>query len=191
MEPFWLVQWARSRSKENMFGVPIRNFDRVVDTLFRGALPDAEGYRALIEKLGVRRVCSLIEHEVRDDRARALGQGVEEWRHMPFSDRHAPVSTQVREWLSFVRTAERGDPIFTHCRGGRHRTGVLIGVLRVTEQGWTKEQALKEMMRYGYYDALGHGSLRRWFLHDFDPKDFARPQSPAPGSELTEMLKNA
>jgi len=174
MEPFWLVQWARSRSLENVFGVPIRNFDKVVDTLFRGALPGDEGYRALVEKLGVRRVCSLIEHEVRDDRARALGQGIEEWRHMPFSDRHAPVSTQVREWLAFVRTAERGDPIFTHCRGGRHRTGVLVAVYRVTDCGWSKGQAFKEMLTFGWYSARGHRPILDWFWRDFNPADYAR-----------------
>jgi hypothetical protein len=174
MEPFWLVQWARSRSKQNVFGVPIRNFDKVIDTLFRGALPGDDGYRALVEKLAVRRVCSLIEHEVRDDRARALGAGIGEWRHMPFSDRDAPTSAQVRQWLEYVRTSERGDPVFTHCRGGRHRTGVLVAVYRVTDCGWTREQAFKEMLRFGWYSARGHRPLLDWFNRVFDPADYAR-----------------
>jgi hypothetical protein len=57
--------------------------------------------------------------------------------------------------------------------GGRHRTGVLIAALRVADQGWTKEQAFREMVRYGWYDARGHRPLREWFFQDFDPAAFA------------------
>ena len=66
----WLIQWARTRSERNEFGVPIRNFAQVTETIYRGALPDMEGYRALASKLSVGRECSIIEHESREDRAR-------------------------------------------------------------------------------------------------------------------------
>lgn len=168
----WLIQWAKSRSPRNEFGVPVRNFARVTDALYRGALPRAEGYRALADKLGVKRVCSLIEHGVEEDGRLALASGIEEWRHIPLSDREAPPPVLVREWLDYVRTASKESPVFTHCRGGRHRTGTLFAVLRVTDCGWNREQALGEMMTYGWYDAMGHRPLRDWFLHDFDPKDY-------------------
>jgi hypothetical protein len=168
----WLVQWAKSRSMENEFGVPVRNFGKVSDGLYRGALPSAEGYRALVEKLAVVRVCSLIEHDVEKDRRLALRSGIEEWLHLPFSDRAAPTHASVRRWLDYIRTATHGAPVFTHCRGGRHRTGTLVAVLRVTDYGWNKEQAVKEMLRYGWYDAQGHRPLLDWFLHEFDPKDY-------------------
>jgi protein-tyrosine phosphatase len=168
----WLVQWAKSRSLENEFGVPVRNFAKVTDAVYRGALPGAAGYRALVEKLAVVRVCSLIEHDVERDRRLALSSGIEEWLHLPFSDRDTPPAERVRAWLKFMRTGTRSSPIFTHCRGGRHRTGTLLAVYRVADCGWTREQALKEMMRFGWYDALGHRPLRDWFLHEFDPEDF-------------------
>ena len=170
----WITQWLKSRSEKNVFGIPIPNFGKVVDTVFRGALPDAEGYRALVEKLACVRVCSLIEHERREDRALALDSGITEWLSIPFSDRDAPPPEKVRQWLDFVRTAERGNPVFTHCRGGRHRTGVLVGVYRVTDCGWTKEEAFVEMKTYGWYSALGHGPLREWFFRDFKPEDYKR-----------------
>jgi protein-tyrosine phosphatase len=168
----WLIQWGKSRSAENEFEVPVRNFGKVIDGVYRGALPDAEGYRALVDKLAVVRVCSLIERDVENDRRLARASGIEEWLHLPFSDRAAPTISRVRHWLDFMRTATPSAPVFTHCRGGRHRTGTLIAVLRVTDCGWTREQALKEMMRYGWYDANGHRPLRDWFLHEFDPKDY-------------------
>lgn len=169
----WLWHWARSRSKRNELGIPIRNFGKVTDAIYRGALPDERGYRALARTLGVRRVCSVIEHERRADRERALASGMEEWRSIPFSDRDAPEPGPVKEWLNLMRSADKARPIFTHCRGGRHRTGILVGVYRVTDCGWTKERALHELMKYGWYAARGHGPLLEWFMRVFDPADYS------------------
>ncbi len=169
----WLIQWAKSRSKSNEFGVPIPNFAKVTDALYRGALPDAEGYRALESRLRVRRVLSIIEHESEEDCRLALANGIEEWHHIAFSDRHAPEEASVRRWLDYIRTSETNGAVFTHCRGGRHRTGVLVAVLRVTDCGWTREQAFDEMKKYGWYSALGHEPLLKWFFDEFDPKDYA------------------
>jgi protein-tyrosine phosphatase len=163
---------VKSLAKENEFGIPIRNFGKVVDNIYRGALPDTEGYRALAEKLGVHRVCSVIERESQEDRKRALSAGIKEWRYIPFSDKDTPPANRVREWLDYIRTSNKKGAIFTHCRGGRHRTGVLIGVYRVTDCGWTKEQAFEEMNKHGWYSALGHQPLKDWFFEEFIPEDY-------------------
>ena len=176
----WLIQWVKSRSERNEFGVPIPNFGKVTETLYRGALPDAEGYRALADKLDVRRVCSIIEHESEQDARTALANGISEWHHIAFSDRDAPDPLSVRQWLDYIRSSDTAGTVFTHCRGGRHRTGVLVGVLRVTDEGWTREQAYNEMKLYGWYKALGHRPLIDWFFHQFDPKDFAAEVGPHP-----------
>lgn len=173
---FWLAQWLKSRSKKNIYNVPIPNFGKVVDTIYRGALPDERGYRALVVELGVRRVCSIIEHEVLADKERALAAGVGSWHHIPFSDRDAPSPERVKEWLDYVRSSEEGGTVFTHCRGGRHRTGMLVGVYRTVDCGWTKEHAFIEMKTYGWYAALGHQPLIEWFFQDFDPTaDYWKP----------------
>ena len=171
---FWLVQWAKSRSERNEFGVPIPNFGKVTDALYRGALPDAAGYRSLADRLNVRRVCSIIERQSPEDARAALASGIEEWRHFGFSDKDTPEPLGVRRWLEYIRTATPDRPVFTHCRGGRHRTGVLVGVYRVADCGWTKEQAFVEMKTYGWYSARGHGPLLHWFYRIFDPKDYRK-----------------
>jgi hypothetical protein len=51
---------------------------------------------------------------------------------------------------------------------------MLLGVYRVVDCGWTKEQAFAEMMRFGWYSALGHGPLLDWFFNEFDPKEFEK-----------------
>jgi protein-tyrosine phosphatase len=144
----------------------------VSDTIYRGALPNAAGYRALVDVLDVRRVCSIIEHEVREDKERALNAGVGAWHHIPFSDTAKPSADRVREWFDYVRSSEQGGTVFTHCRGGRHRTGMLVAAYRVADCGWTKEQAFNEMMTYGWYAARGHQPLLDWFFNDFDPQNY-------------------
>ena len=171
-----MIQWAKSRSKHNEFGVPIPNLAKVTDALTE-ARSRTRRLQRLADKLRVRRVLSIIEHQSAEDARTALANGIAEWHHIAFSDRHVPEAESVRRWLDYVRSSETDGVVFTHCRGGRHRTGVLIGVLRVTDQGWTKEQAYAEMRRYGWYAALGHQPLLDWFMNEFDPKDYAHKQS--------------
>lgn len=187
----WLIQWAKSNTEHNEFGIPIRNFGKVTDAIYRGALPKADGYRALAGRLGVRRVSSLTDRTGADEQKRAFDAGITEWVHIPFGDREAPPPRRIKEWLRHIRTAESEGPTFTHCMGGRHRTGVCIGVYRVADCGWTKEQAVQEMLTYGWYDARGHRPLLDWFLHEFDPKDYAAEENPVVGSELKSMTENA
>ncbi len=40
---FWIIQWAKSATWKNEFDVPIRNFARVTDGVYRGARPGAGG----------------------------------------------------------------------------------------------------------------------------------------------------
>ena len=40
-------------------------------------------------------------------------------------------------------------PIYVHCWGGRHRTGVAIAVHRLRNCGWTEERAMHELLHYG------------------------------------------
>lgn len=170
-EPFWLLQWARSRSYDNPFGVPIRNFAKVDDRLFRGALPSAAGYLALREKVGVNAVLDLVPGRAERNRKLATDAGIPVWVHTPFSDRDFPEPGLVRSWLDHVRD-DRNAPLYTHCMGGRHRTGTLVAVYRVVEQGWDKDRAFQEMLDYGWYAGLGHAKLKEWFFDHFEPDKY-------------------
>lgn len=167
----WIWQWMRSRSKENAFGVPVRNFAKVDDRLYRGALPDLDGLRAMHDRLGVDTVINLVPGDRDHDRRAALEAGIDDWWHIGFSDREAPDPELVRTWLRAVRTS-KSPHVYFHCKGGRHRTGMLAAVWRVLEHGWTKERAFEEMKVYGWYGALGHGPLKTWFFEEFDPDHY-------------------
>ena len=55
-----------------------------------------------------------------------------------------------------------------HCVGGRHRTGVMTGVYRMTRDGLTGEQAFKEMKKYKYGPDFLHPEFKK-FIHNYKP----------------------
>jgi protein tyrosine/serine phosphatase len=57
-------------------------------------------------------------------------------------------------------------PVYVHCQGGRHRTGVMTAVYRLTHDGWNADRAFSEMKEYEFAKGLGHGALKQ-FVYDF------------------------
>ncbi|MCI0337917.1 MAG: hypothetical protein L0226_10090, partial [Acidobacteria bacterium] len=51
-------------------------------------------------------------------------------------------------------------PVFVHCAGGRHRTGVLIAIYRMEVYGWDARKAYDEMKDYKFYSSFGHGEMK-------------------------------
>jgi tyrosine-protein phosphatase SIW14 len=45
-------------------------------------------------------------------------------------------------------------PIFVHCAKGQDRTGAIIGLHRVFNQGWDAQEAKDDMEAHGYDNAL-------------------------------------
>lgn len=52
-------------------------------------------------------------------------------------------------------------PLLVHCAAGTNRTGLAIGMYRIHQQGWSVEQVLEEMRRYGFEDLPKHENLRQ------------------------------
>jgi len=53
-------------------------------------------------------------------------------------------------------------PVYVHCAGGRHRTGAMTAIYRITHDSWDAERAFSEMKKYGYYSFPNHGSLKKY-----------------------------
>ncbi|MBO0722086.1 MAG: dual specificity protein phosphatase family protein, partial [Blastocatellia bacterium] len=59
---------------------------------------------------------------------------------------------------------KRNAPVFVHCRRGSDRTGVIIALYRIKQDGWTAEQAIKEANLYG----MGFIQFRkRQYINDY------------------------
>jgi protein tyrosine phosphatase (PTP) superfamily phosphohydrolase (DUF442 family) len=132
-------------------GLP--NLYKVCDSLYRGALPTAEGLQEL-KKLGVRTVVDL--REPNGDQATMAQLGLT-YEHIPMTafrvkDEH------VVQFLRIAGAADRA-PIFVHCKRGADRTGLMSAVYRIAFQGWTKEQAIAEMTHGGFRFNRGYQNV--------------------------------
>lgn len=148
--------------------VGIKNFGRVNENFYRGAQPDAEGF-AELKKLGVKTVIDL-----RDDRKRQAPEWAREagmeYVNLPLRASRPATEAETEEFLRLVNDPANW-PVYVHCKGGRHRTGALTAVYRITHDGWTADLAFKEMLDYDFDNGGlfgGDGRARqKKFVYDF------------------------
>jgi hypothetical protein len=61
---------------------------------------------------------------------------------------------QVYDWLTHVSdevlTDARSGGVMFHCSGGHDRTGIVAAFIRIKYEGWSVDQAIDEMRRYGH-----------------------------------------
>ena len=53
-------------------------------------------------------------------------------------------------------------PVYVHCAGGRHRTGVMTAAYRMSIDGWTSDRAFKEMKSYKFGADFLHPEFKRY-----------------------------
>jgi len=133
------VQWAEPIAMEG-----VANLHRISPMLYRSEQPTALGMKNL-EKLGIRTVINLRAFNDDDDEVKGTSLRTEHvkiltWR---IDDRH------VIEVMRMLRQTENA-PFLIHCQHGADRTGVMSAMYRILEQGWTPEDALKELIDGGY-----------------------------------------
>ncbi|HWY55707.1 MAG TPA: protein tyrosine phosphatase family protein [Terriglobales bacterium] len=124
-------------------GVP--NAGDVTPELYRGGQPTEQGFEALA-RLGINIVVDLRgSRESERERVNNLGmQYVAIPWHCPF-----PHDDVFARFLSLLRQ-NPGKKVFVHCRLGDDRAGMTIAAYRMAEQGWTAQEAMKEMEAYGF-----------------------------------------
>lgn len=71
-----------------------------------------------------------------------------EYVAIPWNCNH-PANSLVAQFLQVLRKNPE-KKIFGHCHAGVDRTGLMIAAHRMTEQGWTPEQAQEEMKDFGF-----------------------------------------
>jgi len=128
-------------------GLP--NLHKVSETLYRGAQPTAEGMREL-KRMGIRTVINLRSfHSDRDE----IAQTGLAYEHIYMKAWH-PEDKEVIRFLQIVTDPQR-TPVFVHCQHGADRTGTMCAIYRIAVQGWTKDEAIREMTEggFGYHEA--------------------------------------
>jgi protein tyrosine/serine phosphatase len=160
-----LAAWAGAEKNlsHNLANIRIKNFGRINENYYRGAQPDDRDYAALAT-LGVNTVIDLTRDGRSDERRLVEKAGMKFYRiPMTTSDRPAP--SAVTQFLKLVNDPAN-QPVFVHCQGGRHRTGVMTAVYRMTQDGWTADRAYSEMKKYKFESLFGHPELKK-FVYDY------------------------
>lgn len=124
--------------------VGTRNMHRVSDTLLRGGQPTAEGLRSLAA-MGVRAVVSLRTYHSDRRRARKLGISYYRLASRAYNAR----GLDAAQFLAIVTDPDK-QPVYVHCLHGSDRTGTMVAVYRMVIDGWSRDDALREMIDGGF-----------------------------------------
>jgi tyrosine-protein phosphatase SIW14 len=129
--------------KPDVRGLP--KFGEVTPMLYRGGQPTKEGF-AKLAKMDVKIVVDL-RGDRKDERSAVTKQGMEYVPFYWFCMR--PKDEYFARFLELLRK-NRDKKVFVHCNTGIDRTGMMVASYRIAEQGWTAEEAMKEMKAFGF-----------------------------------------
>lgn len=147
--------------------IRIDNFARVDDRLFRGAQPKGRDF-ADLKALGVKTIVNLTSDDA-DPNEKAMSEAAGlNYVAIPMDTRVVPTAAQLTQFLALVNDPASG-PVYVHCVGGRHRTGVMTAVYRMTNDGWTGDRAFKEMKQYKYGADFLHPEFKE-FVYGYKPE---------------------
>jgi tyrosine-protein phosphatase SIW14 len=138
--------------------IRIDNFARVDSSLYRGAQPEGRGF-ADLQAIGVKTIVNLTSDDaIANEQALTEAAGMS-YVQIPMTTRTNPTAAQLAQFLGIVNDPAR-QPVYVHCVGGRHRTGVMTAVYRITHDGWTGDRAFKEMKQFKYGADFLHPEFR-------------------------------
>ena len=133
------AQWAKPEPAPG-----VGNLHRVTPLIWRSAQPTAEGLREM-ERRGVKTVINLRHNH--DDGEEAGGTKLRLFR-VRMNTWHIE-DEDVALALATLRKKENA-PFLLHCQHGADRTGIVCAMFRMVEQGWSREEATREMREGGY-----------------------------------------
>jgi len=146
--------------------VQIDNFGRVDSHYYRGAQPQGRDYADLVA-LGVKTVINLTSDDAEADEQAMVESAGMKYVHIPMTTRTEPTSAQLAEFLKIVNDPAQ-QPVYVHCVGGRHRTGVMTAVYRMNEGHLTSDQAFAEMKQFKFGADFLHPEFKR-FVYAYHP----------------------
>jgi protein tyrosine/serine phosphatase len=150
------TNWATRVEQD---GLP--NLFRISTNLYRCAQPTAAGLQAA-EKLGIKTVISLRAFHSDNDEVESTKLRTERIR---FNTWH-PEDEDVIRFLKLVSNTNNG-PYLIHCLHGADRTGTMIAIHRMAFEGWTKQEAIKEMTDGGFgYHTVWRNLIK--YLNELD-----------------------
>ena len=149
--------------------IDIDNFGRVNADYYRGAQPEAGDY-ADLKALGIKLVIDLQKDGDPAEETQVTEAGMS-FARIPMTTHEPPTAERLEQFLSLVKDPAN-QPVYVHCAGGRHRTGVMTAAYRMAHEGWTAEKAFGEMKKYKFGADFLHPEFKQ-FVYAYHPA--ARP----------------
>ncbi len=139
-------------AKEVIRSKDLPNFHQVHPYLYRSGEPTEAGFNQL-PKHGIKTVIDLRApaERTKNEAAWADKLGIK-YINLPMSS-EPPTKKQVQTFMTAVTEAKNDKAkgaVLLHCAHGSDRTGCLVGIWRVTEDGWKYPEAYKEMRHYWF-----------------------------------------
>lgn len=139
-------------AKEVTQSPDLPNFHEVHPFLYRSGEPTEKGF-AKLKDYNIKTVIDLRAptDKVKAEKVWAEKAGIR-FVNLPMSAK-PPTKQQVETFLRETKAAQQ-DPskgsVLVHCAHGSDRTGCLVGIWRVTQDGWKYPEAYKEMRHYWF-----------------------------------------
>ncbi|MBL4890133.1 MAG: dual specificity protein phosphatase family protein [Candidatus Lindowbacteria bacterium] len=138
-EPMRPDTWAQPL---NVLGID--NLHKVNDSLYRGAQPTEEGFRQL-KKMGIKTIVNLRGFHSDKDEIGDVDLQLEEIK----IDTWKLDEDQVIRFIDIVSDTSN-HPVFVHCLHDAYRTGTMNAMYRIVIEGWSKDEAIREMINGDY-----------------------------------------
>jgi protein-tyrosine phosphatase len=141
----------------------IKNFGKISETYYRGALPEGRDY-ADLAAFGVHAVINLTNGDGdANEKSMAENAGMKYYQ-IPMTTHVVPTAAQIAEFLKIVNDPVN-QPVYVHCVGGKHRTGVMTAIYRMMN-GWNADQSFQEMKKYKFGADFLHTEFKS-FVYDY------------------------
>lgn len=138
---------ATKKDKEDL-----PNFHEVHPFLYRSGEPSEKGMLKLKE-MGVKTIIDLRSVGERKFDEKKLAEELGMKYILLTMSSKAPTEKQVDTVVSTIKRAQENPEkgkVLVHCAHGSDRTGCMIGIWRVSQEGWSYEDAYKEMRKYWF-----------------------------------------
>ena len=167
--------------------VRIDNFGRIDAHYYRGSQPEGRDYTDLAA-IGVKTIINLTSDDAQPNEKALTEQAGMSYVQIPMTMHRAPTEAQLAEFFRVVDDPAR-QPVFVHCVGGKHRTGVMTAAYRIAEDHWTADQAFKEMKDYHFGMDFLHSEFKNFvFGYHPDTRAAALPAVATKASEVQHPL---
>ena len=154
---------AQTKISTDLAKIRIKNFGRTDLHYYRGAQPNKRDYTDLAG-FGIKTVIDLTRDGRTDEPGLVQRAGMKFYR-IPLTTSDRPSDAAVAQFLKLVNDPANW-PVYVHCQGGRHRTGIMTAVYRITQYKWTADRAYEEMKQYHFEGFPGHPELKK-FVYDY------------------------